>query len=104
MRPMSGRFRLCVRQHAAEREGFEPCRWSAWVPLMCQRGDSPGGALVAAWGRHGGNLARPDHRPRFGFLYQNGMRNARHYVCITPVRETARDILRPSHRKGVNSK
>jgi len=85
MRPMSGRFRLRARQGVAEREGFEPCRWSAWVPPRCQRGDSPGGAWVVARGGMGGNSAALDHRPHFGFLHRNGaMLEPQHLVvcCV----------------------
>ncbi len=58
MRPMLGRVRLCGRQGMAEREGVEPCPWSARrSPEVSARG-VPGGSLVIARGGMGGTWPR----------------------------------------------
>lgn len=55
----AGAFFACARgQGVAEKESVEPADGRAG-PLRCQRGDSPGGALVVARGGMGGTWRGP---------------------------------------------
>lgn len=68
---MRGAF-VCARVVWRRERDSSPTNGRRAVPLRCQRGGVPGGALVVAWGGMGGTWPRSNIDPASGFLQRNG--------------------------------